>query len=109
MIDAAHQMESTQMEVTFSMGRERRGGMNKQGIVSFVKQALHLRQAGHDVKALEVTASDEGGGKAELLDFVDATLKATLEVEPSPLLDEFYRRRLECVRAAWEAHESDLV
>ena len=107
-IDAAHKMQSSEMEIVFSMGR-RRGGMNKQGVINLVKSVLRLREAGHDVKALEVSAADEGSNKAELYDFIDATVKSIQSIEPSPLIDEFYRRRLACVKAALEASRAELL
>lgn len=107
MIDAAHKMQSAEMEVTFSMARQK-GGMNKENVINFAKNLLRLRDAGHNVKTLEIAAPDEGSRKSELYDFIDATLKSVQTVEPSPLIDEFYHRRLACVRAAWEANWAKL-
>jgi hypothetical protein len=106
-IDAAHKMESAEMEVTFSMGH-RKGGMSKQNVIGFVKTALRLREEGHDLKKLEVSAPDEGSRKSELYDFIDATLKSDQHVDPSPLIGEFFNRRLACVRAAWDANQNNL-
>jgi hypothetical protein len=108
LIEAANQMDSAEMEITFGMGRRRKGGMSKQGVIGFVKAALRLRDQGHDVKALEVSAPDQGSSKSELYDFIDATLKSDQYVEPSPLIDEFYKRRLACVCAAWDANQNEL-
>lgn len=108
-IEAAHIMESPEMEITFSVGRSRKAGMSKEGVIGMVKSLLKLREAGHQVHALEVSAPAEAGSRAELYDFIDATLVSTQSVEASPLIEEFYSRRLDCVLAAWDAHRAELT
>lgn len=107
-IAAARIMESPEMEISFSVGRRRKAGMSKEGVISMVKSLLKLREAGHQVQALEVAAPAEAGHRAELYDFIDATLVSNQLVEASPLIEEFFTRRLACVLAAWDAHRSEL-
>ncbi|MCZ7636244.1 MAG: hypothetical protein M5U12_09540 [Verrucomicrobia bacterium] len=108
-IDAAQQLGSYQMKVSFGMGRVRKGKLAMDRIVAFVKQALALRAGGHEIKKLEVAASAEAGGHLEVLDFIDATVKVQCQVEPAPQMDEFYRRRIECLRDAWRQRLGDLI
>ncbi len=77
-------------------------------VVGFVKSLLRLKETGHDVSAVEVACSATDG-KTEVLDFVDATVYSILAVEPTSLIDEFYRRRVACVRAAWTACSDEIT
>ena len=108
LIDAAHRMDSPEIEITFSMGRRRKGGMKKDAVLQLVRNVISLRERGHEVKSLEVSAPDDEGGRAELLDFLDATLKSDIPVEPSQVIEEFYRRRIDCLKLAWQEHRQQL-
>lgn len=109
-IDAANNMESTEVSITFSIGRARRAGLRRNGVLEMVRSGLSLMRDGHHVKSLEVFAPpDENGGRSEVLDFIDATLQSSVQVEPSKLMDEFFRRRIACLRDAWESHARTLV
>ena len=107
-VRAANLIECQQFEIAFKMQRGTQGGLNKSAVVQVIKKLLSLRRDGHDIGKLEAVCQD-GNGKSEILDFVDALLYSVQKIEPSKLHNEFYDRRKACVHNAWDECSGQIV
>ncbi len=100
-IKAAREMESPVVDIKFSLGRGRRGSLNLKNMFDAIRWTEAKHEEGMELDALEVIAREEGAEKVEILDLLEARFKFALQIESTKQIEEFYRRRIDCLFEIW--------
>lgn len=103
LLRSARRMESPVIDVTFSLGRTRRGTLDLNNMREAIRWTEDQHNEGMAVDALELVAQEEGAEKPEILDLLGARLRFSQQIESSKLIEEFYRRRLDVLFEAWSS------
>lgn len=107
-IELARLFEAPSMELTLSMSRQE-GTLRIGHVVESVRDLLRLR-ADHRTEVVKLHVTGENGtGDQEPLDLLEQRIVGRGEVRRIPLVDQFYRNRIEALQAAWMANRGRLV
>jgi hypothetical protein len=103
-IDVANTTGSRTMRLELSAGGKKGLSLVAEQIGQFVRDAMRFRNEGRRVRQMKLKADFGGEAGPEVLDLLDASLVSIQFIQSTRDIEEYYRRRVEAIRAAWDAN-----